>query len=447
MFFGAEWVLTRRRLCTSTGKGQFNGLEAIAARSLFHTSQRTRGRRYQGLGLRQDASLMWAVSTLQYLRELFAKNACRLLNLLSTTSRKARTKITTILQGYYKLLLLDTPAIIQEAVLDCSLWMTNLFATAESECIECSLSNEEDISPAFDVQQPRDRTRLGTPAFDNPTTIQLLKSACEFYIVRDGSLQTKNSELETQLVKLKAELKESFFRAFESQLSLERMKEVSALEARHLVSKLRVNERLQQQITNAFYIPDTMKKESREGKSVGNSNRTGELTPLSRKEEAPTTESVESRIETSGYQKDESPPFPSEVMQSLPQGQQAIQRPIMGPSESTSPTSSTNLQEPILNFSDSEYEQLTKLCLGEEKNDRWYRHALRMLKEVRKHKRHQKNLRAIASEPSFLAELTASAVYKEVDAQQFTLLGSARNLARDGEDSVWYPRALHHLSK
>ncbi|CAI5712259.1 unnamed protein product [Peronospora farinosa] len=373
-----------------------------------------------------SAFKIWVVEELWYLRRLFVKNVRRLLHLLSTTARKARAEIAALLHKYYSLLFEDTPVRVYKAVVDFNRWLTEVLGDTHSKNIDWGPSYGGHSWLALEEQPRHSRTRQWTLAFDNASTVQLLQTACEYYMVRCDRLETTNASLETQQAELKARLKEALTRAFEAQQALQ-----PKSSDEHPLS-------LNQQRTSALSTLDTISKtlqKNTEETSVGESNPASDLD--SEVEDALADyEDIELEVATFDNQDELLPSLPSDDIHE----EQEIFELSMGQLELDPVTSSVVMCDPIHISSDSDYEQLTKLRSDEANSGSWYRHALRILKEARKLR---SKTRATVGQPS-VTKLTASAVCKEAEAQEFTQLVFTGS---DDEDSAWYRKALQHLKK
>ncbi|CAI5702984.1 unnamed protein product [Peronospora effusa] len=371
---------------------------------------------------------MWVVEELWYLRRLFVKNVRRLLHLLSTTARKARAEIAALLYKYYSLLFENTPVRVYKAVVVFNRWLTEVLGDTHSKSIDWGPSYGEHSWLALEEQPRHSRTRQWTLAFDNASTIQLLRTACEYYMVRCDRLETTNASLETQQAELKARLKEALTRAFEAQQALQQKSSDE-----HPLS-------LNQQRTSALSTLDTISKtpqKNTEETSVGESNPASDLESDSEVEDALAYyEGIELEVATFDNQHEL---LPSLLSDDLHEEQETFEL-SMGQLELDPVTSSVVMCDPIHISSDSDYEQLTKLRSDEANSGSWYRHALRILKEARKLR---SKTRATVGQPS-VTKLTASAVCKEAEAQEFTQLVFTGS---DDEDSAWYRKALQHLKK
>ncbi|CAH0475349.1 unnamed protein product [Peronospora belbahrii] len=339
-------------------------------------------------------------------------------------------------------------------MVDFNRWLTEVFADTQSDCIEWGPSYGGHPSLALD-EQPRHNTALdSTLAFDNASTIQLLRAVCEYYMIRCNHLQTTNQDLETQQVELKAQLKEALIRAFESQQALDREREVLALQSRRLVMRPQLRSRqrlsnehpksLHDQITSAFTTLDTINRAPRtdtEETPIGESNEA-----IDSKQDCKVDEDVAEceSIELGGADLDNLEesllPGPSKNIYAE---QETLQLSVVQ-LDSEPATSSVDMREPTSISSDSDYEQLTKLRTDQGSSDSWYRQALRTLKEARKRRFKQTSATV---EPSLVSKFTVSAVCKEAKAQEFTQLVFTRDPATDGDDSMWYRKALQHLKR
>ncbi|CAI5725331.1 unnamed protein product [Peronospora destructor] len=251
-------------------------------------------------------------------------------------------------------------------------------------------------------------------------------------MVRCDRLETINASLEAQQVEVKARLKEALTRVFEAQQALQQK-----LSDEHLLS-------LNQRKTTALSTLDTISKaprKSNEETSVGGSNLVSGLEQGSEGEDALADyEDIELEVATSDNQEELPPSLPSE---DIHEEQETFEL-SMGQLELQPAASCVVMCDPIHFSSESDYEQLTKLRSDEATyNGSWYRYALRTLKEA--HKLRSKT-RATVGQP-FVTKFTASAVCKEAKAQEFTQLVFSRDPASDGEDFVWYRKALQHLKK
>lgn len=387
------------------------------------------------------------------------KNVRRLLHLLSTTVCKARAEIVALLQKYYSLLFTDTPTKVHKAMVDFNRWLTEVLADTHSEGIEWGPSYGETPWLALEEQQPQRDEAL---AFDNASTFQLLRTACEYFMVRCDSLQQSNARLAMQLEELKTQLKEALIRAFESQHALEREREVSALQDRRLVMGVQIGDHLaqqrshggrpinlHQQITSAFCMLDAVSTVPREGTEEAPVDESTPTSVLGRDsnelevDDALANEGVESGVATPVNQEKLQPALPSTNVKVLPE----VFRPSKEQLDSDPASSSVFELEPLTSSDDFDYQKLTTLRSSEEKNCSWYRHALHTLKEKRKQRRKASGKAADAPP---VTKFTTSAVCKEapsLDAQEFVQLVSTRNSTEDGEDSTWYRRALQHLKE
>ncbi|RQM16633.1 hypothetical protein DD237_001275 [Peronospora effusa] len=305
-------------------------------------------------------------------------------------------------------------------------WLTEVLGDTHSKSIDWGPSYGEHSWLALEEQPRHSRTRQWTLAFDNASTIQLLRTACEYYMVRCDRLETTNASLETQQAELKARLKEALTRAFEAQQALQQKSSDE-----HPLS-------LNQQRTSALSTLDTISKtpqKNTEETSVGESNPASDLD--SEVEDALAYyEGIELEVATFDNQHEL---LPSLLSDDLHEEQETFEL-SMGQLELDPVTSSVVMCDPIHISSDSDYEQLTKLRSDEANSGSWYRHALRILKEARKLR---SKTRATVGQPS-VTKLTASAVCKEAEAQEFTQLVFTGS---DDEDSAWYRKALQHLKK
>ncbi|ETK93547.1 hypothetical protein F441_03420 [Phytophthora nicotianae CJ01A1] len=315
-------------------------------------------------------------------------------------------------------------------MVDFNRWLVEVLNDTRSEGIEWGPSYGENPWLALEEPQPQDEPLVEAFTADDVSTFRLLRTACEYYMARCESLQHTNADLTTQLDQLKVKLNEALVRAFETQQTLEREREVSMLQADRIVMGVQIGDHLsrqnshgqrptslQQQITEAFQMLDVISGVPVEGTETESTSVSewgpegeGEGTQANELESAEhqTTVDTEERLHLSSREEGEAA------------------QPSLAQSTATS--------------DGYDYQHLTDLRASEDTSSSWYQHALRSLKD----KREQRKPREDPEASSFTADADHKEAFSD-DAQEFVQLVSIRNPAEDGEDSTWYRRALQHL--
>ncbi|KAG2764734.1 hypothetical protein PC129_g19536 [Phytophthora cactorum] len=404
---------------------------------------------------------MRILDELRYLRDLFVKNTRRLLHLLSTNASKARADITKLLHKYYTLVFADAPARVHQVMVDFNRWLADVLEDTHSEGIEWGPSYGENPWLALVEPQPQD-----DPLHEsfNAVDVRTFRAACEYYMARCEGLQETNADLTAQLEELKAKLKEALVRAFESQQTLEREREVAMLHAQRLVMGVQIGDHLSQQnshgrlptslhqqITEAFQMLNMLSTAPREGTETESTSvsewgldANDVEAEESQAKEPECTEDVEAapadkeqRLHLSRHEEDNI----------LLEGQEAAPFALVQTRVDDPDLPPGIVFESTAKPDGCDYQQLTELRASEETSGSWYRHALRSLKEKREQRRLQRKTRVESVEAPIetfsmgIDPMKASSG----DAQEFMQLVSIRDTAEDGEDSTWYRRALQHL--
>ncbi|CAI5729885.1 unnamed protein product [Hyaloperonospora brassicae] len=398
---------------------------------------------------------MWIVDEIRYLRELIVRSIRRLLNVLSMAASETRAEVACLLHKYHCLLFEDTPTKIHRAMVDFSRWLADVLVGRNAKGIERSPSHREDAWLTLKERHFDDRTCQGALAFNKTTTIQLLRTACEYYMARCDCLQRTNAGLVSQLAELKTQLKQTLVCAFESQHALEREREVCALQAKHLVTGAQIGDhlvlqrsrgeypaRLRQQIASTLDTPDVVNTAEQDDNEQALAGASSSNDP--KQVNAVENASVGDKLgaATLDNREDALSPLSGADGNNVLSDRQETPQHSSGQQRSASATSSSvAMYEPSLSSTDLDYRQLTELRSSGEKDGRWYSHALRALKEARKHRKRRQ-----LGEAHPMMMFTASAVCKEANATEFTQLVSTRDPAEDGEDSTWYRRTLLHLT-
>ncbi|KAG7391929.1 hypothetical protein PHYPSEUDO_003135 [Phytophthora pseudosyringae] len=416
------------------------------------------------------APFMRIFDELRYLRDLFVKNVRRLLRLLSTSTRKVRVHITKLLKQYYNLLFADAPTRVHQAMVDFNRWLTAVLEDTRAEGIEWGPSYGEKPWLALEEPQPQDDQLDDVFSVDNASTIQLLRAACEYYMTRCESLQQTNAGLATQLEEVKTQLKAALIRAFESQQALAREREVSTLQGRRLVMGVQIGDHLSQenshgrgptdlhqQITDAFRMLDVVRAAPREGTETA---PTSEATSVSDFEPDSFAEEVEDGQAEDWREPEDTEDIEGALVEqkellAVPPGHDDMvltegHEVLVSSPDVVNSEPSVGATEAISTYDGCDYEQLTKMQNSEEKSGgSWYRQALRSLKDKREQRRFLRKSRVESAKAPLVTTSTTDVVDKEapsLDAPEFVQLVSIRDPAKDGDDSMWYRRALQHLN-
>uniref|UniRef100_A0AAV1UFV7 Uncharacterized protein n=1 Tax=Peronospora matthiolae TaxID=2874970 RepID=A0AAV1UFV7_9STRA len=388
-------------------------------------------------------SSMWIVDEIQCLHALIVRSIRRLLNVLSATASEARLEVASLLHKYHCLLFQDAPTKAHKAMVGFSRWLADVLAGTNSEGAGGVPTHSEKAWLALKQQYLNNLGGQGAFAFDKATTVQLLKTACEYYMACCDRLQKVNSGLVSQLAELKTQLQRTLISAYESQHALEREREVSALQARHLVTALQTRDHLLLPRSRCEH-PVRLHQQT-----VFDVAGTVSLAPQDVSEQASACESSfnisehdkELEVATLDQEEEVMSPRLGVDRHVLPERQEALP----GQQEWECATSPVAMYELSLNSTDWDYKQLTELRSSGEKHGRWYSYALRTLNNARKQKKHLKT-QACGADGRPVNMFTASAVCKEANTNEFTQLVSTRVPAEDGEDKTWYRRTLQQLT-
>lgn len=365
---------------------------------------------------------MKVLEELRYLRDVFTKNARRLVHLVARSASKARADITKLFQKYYSLLFTNVPARVHQAMVDFNQWLTEVLEDTRSEGIEWGPSYGENPWLALE-EQPQDGQVGEAFTMDHASTIQLLRSACEYYMIQCESLQQSNVGLAMQVEELKHQLMDALVRVFDTQQALEREREISALQARRFVMGVQIGDHLSQEVGHE-YRPEDLHQQITDAFRMLN------------EVQAPheDTETTASEASVGAFYMEGDRDIEPEVIE-------VVIDSLNLPTEGQEPQSHV---ESVTQSDQCDYQHLTQL---QSSGGSWYQHALRSLNEKREQRRRAKP-KAELSEASFVA--SSQAVYEEssfLDQEEYTKLAATRDSSENGEDATWYRRALQHLKK
>ncbi|KAL3661374.1 hypothetical protein V7S43_013577 [Phytophthora oleae] len=377
---------------------------------------------------------------LRYLRDLFAKNARRLLHLVATSATKARADITKLLQKYYSLLFTNVPARVHQAMFDFNQWLAEVLDDTRSEGIEWGPSYGENPWLALE-EQPQDGPLNEAFTVDHASTIELLRSACEYYIVQSESLQQSNVVLSMQVEELKIQLTDALVRAFDSQQALEREREVSALQARRFVMGVQIGDHLSQESTHGYRPADLHQQITDAFRMLNEVRAPHEDTETTASEATSVSDFEGIAVEGDQAEGDIEPESVEEVLED--------QKHL--PSDTVPTEGQKSPQSAVAQCDERDYQHLTQLQSSEELGGSWYQHALRSLKEKREQRRLERRdqPKPDLSETSFVTSSTEAVCEDSsfIDQEEYVKLAATRDAAENGEDVTWYRRALQHLKK
>ncbi|KAL4087117.1 hypothetical protein PRIC1_013017 [Phytophthora ramorum] len=414
---------------------------------------------------------MWILDELRCLQELLVKNIRRLVHLLSTTARKACIDIIDLVKKYYNLLFADTPTRAHQRMVDFNRWVAEILADTRTDGIEWGPSYGEKPWLALEDQQLQNQPLEQVLRPDSADTIQLLKTACEYYMQRGDRLLQTNAGLAAQIEELKTQLQAAFTRAFEAQQALHREKELSVLQVRRHVMGVQLGdyfsrgedpEDFARQMQNTFRMVDavsTVPLEGADGVTGSDSTLASGLGRDINQVEVENAsvddrrvpgdiEDINSEAATSAYQ-EQAPPTPASENVKVRQTEvlRSSKHLVM------EPTVSSVVMATLSDSDDSDYQQLAQVSASEQNDGTWYRQALRSLKEKRERRRLQCNAGSKTAKETGVAAATAHEATKTIllldvhNPREYEQLAATRDPAEDGEDSTWYRRALEHLKR
>ncbi|KAK1945320.1 hypothetical protein P3T76_003853 [Phytophthora citrophthora] len=312
-------------------------------------------------------------------------------------------------------------------MVDFNQWLTEILEDTHSEGIEWGPSYGENPWLALE-EQPQDGQLSEAFAMDHGSTIQLLQSACEYYMTQCDNLLRSNIGLTTQVEALKHQLMDALVRVFDAQQALEREREMSALQARRFVMGVQIGDHLSQEGGHA-YRPEDLHQQITDAFRM--------LHEVQSPHED--TEMTASEASVSDFDIDGERDSEPEIIEVVIDNQNYL------PNEGQEPPQPH--VEPVTQSDKCDYQHLTELQSSEESGGRWYQYALRSLKEKREQRRSTKS-KAELSEASIAT--SSEAVYEGssfLDQEEFVKLVATRDSTENEEDATWYRRALQHLKK
>ncbi|GMF64981.1 unnamed protein product [Phytophthora lilii] len=348
-------------------------------------------------------------------------------------------------------------------MVDFNRWITEVLADTRFEGIEWEPSYGE--NPWLALEQPQGQPANAVRALDDASTVQLLRNACESYIARCDSLQQANNRLVEQLEELKAQLKEALTRAFETQQTLERERELSSLQERRLVVGVQCSDYLARQSSRGDYpasVTQQIMCAVQKLDAVNNiSNNDIKEIPV---HDSSSLEVGKSKMEVTAASANDfgEPKHPANIESKvttldtkdepvLPRCSdfQSNEKEVQPPSGSAD--SSVTMVSSSSSSDSFDFQQLANLGTTDEKNGGWYRQALHALKERREQRRLlRKRNGKDAIKSSATSTMSAETTSVEIVAHEpleFEQLVATRDPADHGEDLTWYRRALQHLKQ